>query len=118
MPIPGAYKAAADTFVENGYSDLGGQIKNGELKLAIAASITGSVKTRPDLSGLFSTMIGKCAELSEADREHYRRGLKSGGIVPALAAGARVYQSREAQASALAAADSKTWAPGELFMRS
>ena len=78
--------------------DMAGAIRDGSLRIAIASQPMAGVVPRPDLSERLAAAYGAIAGM-----EKYARGLTDGSMVP-------VGVPRDG--------GGKTWAPGELFIRS
>lgn len=79
--------------------DIAGAIRDGSLRIALAAQPMSGVVPRPDLSERLAAAYGAIAGM-----EKYARGLSDGSMVP-------VVVPEEAGGG-------KVWRPGELFFKS
>ena len=100
----------------NGRPEEAQMVEVGSLKLAIAASITGAVKTQPQLTALCRLALD-AAPQTEVTR-YYSYQLDHGLAVPALTDGAYVYREDEKAAVDFVRSMDRTYAPGELFLKS
>lgn len=72
-------------------------IVNGQLKLAITSSMTGNVKTMPQLK----TLLISALETDKSDvANYYVHGLNNGELIPALSEGAFTYDEKDLKAVA------------------
>ena len=113
MVRPGSYKEPLVCGLRAHNPVVAQKVIDGDVKIAVASSITGSVVVRRDLTELFISALRK----SGGDQEvvdHYVSGLGGGRFVPAVSTGVYVYPDGEAPP----VVPEKEYAPGELFFKS
>jgi uncharacterized protein YciW len=117
-PAPGSYIAPLVSGLKSiDEAELAEAVDKGQLKLAIYASITGSVKIARELKDTFVRALAAHAadHLDQQELcEHYALRLEEGKVVPAYTAGALVFRGD----TPAFLSEGKTFAPVELFLKS
>lgn len=121
-PIAGTGKILLKQgFKLTGRNEQSEQIEKGNLSLAIVFTITGNVKTFPNL-------ISECVRALKAlnqtdDTKHYIFGLENGIFIPASPNGAYVYKDGDKEAEAyvkerIESENNQIFQSGELYFKS
>ena len=114
MPQPGAYRAPLiEGFNQTNNPEIADLVSRGDVKLAIASSIYGSVTRRPDLT---EPCVQALTKAGGADADYYVAGLNNGRFVPVETRGVNAIY-RDGRTTPTPGPE-KTYAPGELFLKS